>query len=98
MVKCSVGIAPNLQFCVTKLRSHTTLRNKARKRLNGEIKAYDQAEELLSISQAVKLYMVSKATLYSRINGRRNQVSYRISKQRLASEQDESIKSWVLEI
>ena len=36
--------------------------------------------------------------MYRRINGRRDQVSYGISKQRLTSEEEESIKNWVLEI
>ncbi len=48
--------------------------------------------------QAAKLCVVSKATLYGRINGRRDQVSYGISQQKLTSEEEESIKSWVLEI
>lgn len=42
--------------------------------------------------------MVSKATLYRKINGRRDQVSYRVTKQRLTPEEEDSIKSWVLEI
>ena len=42
--------------------------------------------------------MVLKATLYRRINGRRGQASYGILKQRLTPEEEESIKSWVLEI
>ena len=42
--------------------------------------------------------MVSKATLYRRINGRRDQVSYGVTKQRLTPEEEDSIKSWVLEI
>ena len=98
MVGCSVGMAPNLQFRVTKPGSHTTSRNEARERLNDAIKAYEQAEGSLSITQAARLYVVSKATLYRRINGRRDQVSYGISKRRLTPEEEESIKSWVLEI
>ncbi len=42
--------------------------------------------------------MVSKATLYRKINGRRDQVSYGVTKQRLTPEEEDSIKSWVLEI
>ncbi len=41
--------------------------------------------------------MVLKAILYRKIYGRRDQVSYGISKRRLTPE-EESIKSWVLEI
>ena len=42
--------------------------------------------------------MTLKATLYYRINGRHDQVSYKILKKRLTLEKEESIKSWVLEI
>ena len=91
-------MAPNLQFCITKSRSRPTPTNKARERLNNAVKAYDQAEGSLSITQAARLYMVLKATLYRRINGRRSQALYGISKQRLTPEEEESIKSWVLEI
>ena len=91
-------MAPNLQFRITKPRSRTTSREETRERLNDAIKAYDQAEGSLSITQAARLYVVSKATFYRRINGSRDQVSYRILKQRLTPEEEESIKSWVLEI
>ena len=69
-------MAPNLQFRVTKPRSRTTSREEARERLNDAIKAY---QGLLSITQAARLYVVSKVTFYLRINSRRDQVSYRIS-------------------
>ncbi len=91
-------MAPNLQFRVTKPGPHTTSRNEDREHLNDAIKAYEQAEGSLSITQAARLYMVSKATLYRRINDRHDQVSYRISKRRLTPEEKESIKSWELEI
>ena len=68
-----------------------------RERLNDGIKAYEQAEGSLSITQAARLYVVLKAILYRKINGRRDQVSYGIFKRRLTPE-EESIKSWVLEI
>ena len=63
-------MAPNLQFCVTKPVSHITSRNEARERLNNAIKAYEQAEGLLSITQAARLYVASKATFYRGINSR----------------------------
>ena len=88
----------NLQFDITKPRSRPTLRKEARELLNDTMKAYDQAGGLLSITQAVRLYVISKVTLYCRINGHCNQVLYSILKQRLTSEEEESIKSWVLEI
>ncbi len=91
-------MAPNLQFRVKKPGSHTTSRNEARERLNYAIKAYDQAERSLSITQVARLYVVSKATFYRRINDRHDQVSYGISKRRLTPKEKESIKSWVLEI
>ena len=91
-------MAPNLQFRVTKPGSRINSKDEARQRLNDAIKAYEHAEESLSITQAAYVYSVSKATLYRRINGRRDQVSYGISKQRLTSEEEESIKNWVLEI
>ncbi len=91
-------MAPNLQFCVTKPGSHTSSSNEARASLNDAIKAYQQDEELLSITQAARLYVVSKATLYRKINGRRDQILYRISKRRLTTEKEESIKNWILKI
>lgn len=91
-------MAPNLQFCVIKPGSRITSKDEARERLNDVIKAYEDAEGSLSITQAAHIYAVSKATLYRRINSRRNQVSYEISRQRLAPEEEESIKNWVLEI
>ena len=39
----------NLQFFITKPRSHLNSKNKARKSVNNIVKAYDQAEGLLSI-------------------------------------------------
>ena len=89
-------MAPNLQFRITKPKYRITSKDKARKRLNNAVKAYKNAERLLSITQAAYLYAVSKATSYRRINGRRDQVLYEISKQRLTSEEEESIKNWVL--
>ena len=97
LVGPSSSMAPNLQFRVTKPGSRITSKNEARERLNDAIKAYEDAEGSLSITQAGYVYAVSKATLYRRINGRCNQVSYGISKQRLTPE-EESIKNWVLEI
>ena len=45
-----------------------------------------------------RLYGVSKTTLYHRINGRRDQASYGVTKQRLSPEEEESIENWVPEI
>ena len=42
--------------------------------------------------------MISKKILYRKINSHRDQISCRISKRRLTPEEEESIKSWVLEI
>ena len=86
------------QFYVTKSKSRTTTKAEAKESSNDEIQDYEQAEGSLSITKAARLYVVSKATLYRRINGRRDQVSYGITKQRLTPEEEDSIKSWVLEI
>ena len=91
-------MAPNLQFRITKPGSRITSKDEARKRLNDEVKPYEDAEESLSITQAAYVYAVSKAKLYRRINGRRDQVSYRILKQKVTPEEEESIKNWILEI
>ena len=82
-------MVPTRQFRVTKPESRITLKNETKERLNHAIPL---------ITQAVKLYVVSKATLYRRINGRRDQVLYGISQQKLIPEEEESIKSWVLKI
>ena len=91
-------MAPNLQFRITKPGSRITSKDEARKRLNDVVKAYKDAEESLFIMQAAYIYAVSKAILYRRINGGRDHVLYRISKQRLTPEEEEFIKSCVLEI
>ncbi len=91
-------MAPNLQFCITKAGSRITSKDEARKRLYNVVKAYKDAEGSLSITQVAYVYAVSKATLYRRINGCRDQVLYRRLKQRLTTEEEESIKNGVLEI
>ena len=83
LIGSSIDIAPNLQFCITKPRSLPTLWKETKKRLNNTIKAYDQAGGLLSITQAVRLYVVSKTTLSCRINSHYDQALYEILKQRL---------------
>ncbi len=98
LVGLSSSMAPNLQFRVTKPGSRITSKDEARKRLNDEVKAYEDAEGSLSIMQAAYVYAVSKATLYHKINSCRDQVLYGISKQRLTPEEEESIKNWVLRI
>ncbi len=94
LVGSNISMALNPQFRVTKSRSCTTAKDEGRERLNDAI----QAEGSLSITQAARLHVVSKTTLYRRINGRRDQVSYGITKQRLTPEGEDSIKSWVFEI
>ncbi len=61
--------------------------------MNDAVKACEDAEGSLSITQTAYVYAVSKATLYRKINGRRDQVSYGISKQRLTPEEEEFIKN-----
>ncbi len=56
-------------------------------------KAYKKVEELLSITQAARLYAISKTTLYHRIHGRRDQLSYTVLKQRLTPEEEESMQN-----
>ena len=87
-----------MPFCVTKPGSHITLRDKARNRLKEAVQAYEEGKRLLSILQAARLYVVSKTILYNRIYGRCDQASYSVTKQRLILKEEESIKSWVLDI
>ena len=69
-------MAPQRQFRVTKPGSRITSKDETRERLNYAIQLYEQAEESLSNTQAAKLCAISKATLYRRINGHRDQVLY----------------------
>ncbi len=78
MVGSSGSMAPNQQFCVTKSGSRITSKGEATKRLNDAVKAYEDVEGLLSITQAVNVYSVSKAISYRMITGCRNEVSYGI--------------------
>lgn len=87
-----------MPFRVTKLGSCTISRDEARDRLKEAVQAYEEGEGSLSISQAARLYVVSKTTLYNRIHGRQDQALYGITKQRLTSEEEESTESWVLDI
>ncbi len=89
-------MAPSQQFRVSKSRLQATLKDEARQRLQQAVEAYEEAEGALSITQATCIYAVSKTTLYNRINGRRDQVSYITSKQRLTPEEEESLQTWVL--
>ena len=69
-----------MPFRVTKPGSRTTSRDEARDRLKEAVQAYEEGEGSLSISQAARLYVVSKTTLYNRIHGRRDQASYGVTK------------------
>lgn len=62
------------------------------------VQVYKEAEGSLTISKAARLYAVSKTTLYQRIKGRQDQLSYAVSKQRLTPQEEESIQNWILEI
>ena len=98
MLGSRINMAPNRQFRVTKPGSRITSKDETRERLNHAIQVYKQAEGSLSITQAAKERAVLKATLYRRINGHCDQIWYGISQQKLTLEEEESIKSWVLEI
>lgn len=87
-----------MPFRVTKPGSRTISRDEARDRLKEAVQAYEEGEGSLSISQAVRLYGVSKTTLYNGIHGRRDQASYGVTKQRLTPEEEESIENWILDI
>ena len=76
-------MAPSQQFRVSKSRLQDTLKDEARQRLQRAVQAYEEAEGALSITQAAWLHALSKTTLFNRINGRREQVSYITLKQRL---------------
>ena len=88
-------MAQNMPFRVTKPGSGTIPRGEARDRLKKAVQAYKEGEGSLSISKAARLHVLTKITLY---NGRRDQASYGVTKQRLTSEEEESIENWVLEI
>lgn len=60
-------------FRVKKSESRTTSKDESRERLKDAAKAYEEAEGSLSITQAARLYVVSKTTLYHRIQGRQDQ-------------------------
>lgn len=52
----------------------------------------------LSITQAARRYDVSKTTLYNRLQGRRDQVLYARSRQRLTFEEEVSLEKWILQL
>lgn len=51
-----------------------------------------------SIIDSAKLYGLSKTTLYHQINGRRDQLSYGVSKHKLTPEEEKSLENWVLQL
>lgn len=57
------------------------MKDEASQRLQQAVQAYEEAEGALSITLAAWLHAVSKTTLYNRVNGRRDQVSYITLKQ-----------------
>lgn len=71
------------------------MKDEATQRLQQAIQAYEEAEGGLSLTQAAWLHAV---TLYNGINGRRDQVSYITSKQRLTPEEEASRQNWVLQL
>ena len=91
-------MAPPRQFRVTKSGWYTASKDEVKERLKEAVQVYEEAEGSLSISEAARLYAISKTTLYHRIKGRQDQLSYAVSKQRLTPEEEESIQNLVLEI
>ena len=87
-----------MPFRVTKPEAGTTSTDEARARLKEVVQAYKEGEGSLSISQAARLYVVSKTTLYNRINRCRGQALYGVTKQKLTLEEEKSIENWVAEI
>ncbi len=85
-------------FCVLKSRSDINSRDNVRDCLKEEIQAYKKRKKALSILQAVSLYVISKITLYNKINGCRNQVLYDVTKQLLTLEKKKSIENLILKI
>lgn len=88
-------MTPNPRFRAAKPGSGTSSRDEARERLKHAVEVYEQSEGSLTITQAAKLYAVSKTTLYHRINGRREQALSGLSRQRLTAE-EKFIESWAL--
>ncbi len=74
------------------------MRYEARQPLQQAVQAYKEAERELFITQAAWLLVVSKTTLYHKINSLCDQVSYITSKQRLTPKEDKSFESWVLHL
>lgn len=68
-----------MPFRVTKAVPGTISRDKARDRLKEEVQAYKEEEGSLYISQAPRLYLILKTTLYDRINRHRDQALCRDS-------------------
>ena len=91
-------MAQKLPYQVTKLESSVTSRDANRDRLQQAVEAVTNAEGLLFITHAAKLYGVSKTILYHRMNGRRDQLSYDVSKWKLTPKEEESLENWVIQL
>ena len=74
------------------------MKDEARQCLQQAFQAYEEAEGGLSITQAASLHTVSKTMLCHRINGRRDQVLYITSKQRLTPKEEEHRQNWMLQL
>ena len=93
LIDLDTSMAQKSPYRVTKPGSGVTSRDANRDRLQRAVEAVTNAEGLLSITHAAKLYGVFKTILYHRINGRRDQLSYGVSKQRLIPEEEESLEN-----
>ena len=75
-----------------------TTKDDCRERLLQAVTDVKEAIGAFSITQAAKRYDVLKTTLYNRLQGRRDQVSYIRSKQKLTLKEKASLEKWVLQL
>ena len=74
------------------------VKNAKRECLANAVLAIQEANGTLSLSQAARRFDVSKTTFRARLQGVTNQATYWSSQQKLTTEEEGFLKSWVLQL
>ena len=82
----------------TLARHDETVKEAIKERLKEIFAAMKNSNGTLSLSQAARMYAVSKTTLYNRLQGRREQSEYLQTRQILTPEEKAALTRWVLQL
>ena len=83
---------------MSKHNTFSTIQNAQREYLLVAVAIIQEAKRALLIFQVAMHYNVSKMTLSDWLQGSHDKVSYGHSKQKLTTEEEASLESWVLQL